>query len=119
MSVIKELTIDNFIIKDKLFVKNQNAYLENVIQSVNWTCKLIDEETLVEESFSGSTYFQIPENEFIKYEELTKKTVLSWLEDHPDIEYRMSIIIDRFNQRVKDASNIKRIKVDFNSLPDE
>jgi hypothetical protein len=116
MAITRQITIYELVVIDKVFVKPVNDYRNNVVQTAHWTCKLIDDETMIEEKVSGSTYFQYPEGEFVEYSELTKATILSWLENHPDIDYRVSKIENRFNQRSQE-SNIPII-VNFDSLPD-
>lgn len=116
MAITRQITIDKLVVIDKVFIKSVNDYRNNVVQTAHWTCKLTDDETGIEEKVSGSTYFQYPENEFVEYSELTKATILSWLENHPDIDYRISKITERFNQRIQE--NNKLNIVDFDSLPD-
>jgi hypothetical protein len=119
MAVIKKITIDKMAVVGKVFIKSINDYRENVVQTVHWTCKLIDGETEIEESVHGSTYFQYPEDDFLEYSELTKEKILSWLEDHPDIDYRVSKITERFNKKIEEFNNLKSNIIDFNSLPEK
>lgn len=116
MAITRQITIDKLVVIDKVFVKSVNDYRNNVVQTAHWTCKVIDENTGIVEKVSGSTYFQYPEGEFVEYSKLTKATILSWLENHPDIDYRVSKITERFNQRTQE--NNKLNIVNFDSLPD-
>lgn len=118
MAVNKQISIDKMVVIDKVFIKSINDYRNNVLQTVHWTCKLIDEDTGIEEKVCGSTYFQYPEDSFIEYSDLTKTQVLSWLENHPDIEYRISKIKDRFNKRIQQQSVPSSSILSFDSLPD-
>ena len=118
MATNKQISIDKMVVIDKVFIKSVNDYREKVLQTVHWTCKLIDEDTGVEEKVCGSTYFQYPESEFIEYSELTKTQVLSWLENHPDIEYKISTIKDRFDLKIQNQQVASSPILSFDSLPD-
>ena len=118
MAVNKQISIDKMVVIDKVFIKSVNDYREKVLQTVHWTCKLIDEDSGIEEKVCGSTYFQYPEDGFIEYSELTKTQVLSWLENHPDIEYKVSKIKDRFDNKVQNQTVFSSSILSFDSLPD-
>jgi len=121
MTINRQILIKNLIVKDKIFSKKFGTYIENVVQCAHWTCKIIDDETKVEEKVCGSTYFQYPEDEFISYNDLTKRTILSWIENHPDIDYKISLILERFNNKIKqfkETNTASSTKVLFESLPD-
>lgn len=123
MTITKNITIDKIITKPrfskKLYDENNSfEVLEDVIQSVVWKCEVVDEETQVKEEIFGTTHFQYPEGEFIPYNQITKFTVLNWLENHPDVEYRYSLIEEKFKRKIEDSKMHSPIFKSFDSLPD-
>lgn len=124
MAIIRELNLGRIWVKDEFYRKlydenNSRELLENVIQNVSWTCKLIDEETGLFEETSGVCIFQYPEAEFIPYDELNKSTILSWLENNSSIEYKFSKIKSRLESRIDEYKKNKYPKItSFDSFPD-
>lgn len=122
MATNKETTIDKLIISEKVFIKSIGDYRYNVITGAHWTCTLKDSDTGIQENVHGTTRFQYPDDPdgFVEYSDITKTTVLSWLDSHPDIEYRVSRVIDMFNKRVANAMVTNSIPtiVNFDNLPD-
>lgn len=91
----------------------------DIVKCAHWKCTVTDEETGIFEEVFGTTHFQYPEEEVIPFSELTKSQILSWMQDHPDVEDRVSSILGRLNIRIEESKKQVLIqKLSFDSLPD-
>ena len=120
MATTRETTVRRVVIEDKVFIKSINDYRYKVITALHWTCRLTDSESGIYEDVSGNTHLQYPDDVdgFVEYADLTKTIVSSWLNNHPDIDYKVSRMISAFNKRVANATNSFSGPVNFDDLPD-
>jgi hypothetical protein len=78
------MTTYNFVISD-LVAKIQDGELSNIVETVHWRYQATDDVNTVD--VYGSVGLDAPEpGSFIPSDQLTKETVISWLESKLDVE---------------------------------
>lgn len=125
MAFSKNLEIQNIITSKfsrKRRDENGECFNENffdIVKCTHWKCTVTDEETGIFEEVFGTTHFQYPEGEVIPFSEITKSQILLWMQDHPDVEYRVSGILDRLKLRIEQSKTPPLTqRLSFDSLPD-
>jgi hypothetical protein len=77
-------TTYNFVISD-LVAKIQDGELSNIVETVHWRYQATDDVNTVD--VYGSVGLDAPEpGSFIPSDQLTKETVISWIESKLDVE---------------------------------